>query len=199
MSSPCWSLPHLLSHSLPQHEAPPGQQDHLQEHSTHPAELLHQHLLREPQAHPAQLQTLKRSERIATSPLCDNEIQSGRTLRTTQSTGYEPKSLATDEFEPNEHATNEFMTTSRSSLEDIYQLYDVQKEFGEQDQQAPIVEEVKEFGQIGIQCLLDHEMTDTSPTEDMSCLQSRIHFDESIEIIAADSDLEDGELQNLLT
>ena len=46
------------------------------------------------------------------------------------------------------------MTTSRSSLEDIYQLYD-----GDQDQQAPIVEEVKESGQIGIQSLLDHEMT----------------------------------------
>ena len=91
------------------------------------------------------------------------------------------------------------MTTSRSSLEDICQLYDVQKEFGEQDEQAPIVEEVKEFGQIGIHSLLDHEMTDTSPIEDMPYLQSQMHFDESIEIIAADSDLEDGELQKLLT
>ena len=79
------------------------------------------------QAHPAQLQTITRSERIATSPLCDNEIQSGRTLRTTHSTGYEPK-YATDEFEPNELATKEFMTTSRSFLEDPYQPHDVQRE-----------------------------------------------------------------------
>ena len=45
----------------------------------------------------------------------------------------------TDEFEPKELATKEFMTTSRSSRGDINQLYDVQREFGEQDQQAPIV------------------------------------------------------------
>ena len=49
-----------------------------------------------------------------------------------------------------------------------------------------------------MQSLLDHEMTDTSPIEDMSNLQSQMHFDESIEIIAADSDLEDVELQKLL-
>ena len=55
------------------------------------------------------------------------------------------------------------MTTSRSSLEDICQFFDVHREFGEQDQQALVVEEVKEFGQIGIQSVLDHEMTDTSP------------------------------------
>ena len=71
----------------------------------------------------------------------------------------------------------------------------VQRKFGEQDQQVPIVEEVKEFQQFGMQSLLDHEMTDTSPIEDMSCLQSQMHLDESIEIIAADSDLEDGEIK----
>ena len=42
-------------------------------------------------------------------------------------------------------------------------------------------------------------MTDTSPVEDMSYLQSQMHFDESIESIAADSDLEDGEKKKLLT
>ena len=83
MSSPCWSLPHFLSHSLPQHDAPPGQHDLLQEQSTHPAQRLHHDLLREhPEAHPAPFRALTRSERIAASPLCDNEIQSGRTLRT---------------------------------------------------------------------------------------------------------------------
>ena len=66
-----------------------------------------------------------------------------------------------------------------------------------QDQQARIIEEVKEFGQIGTQSLLDHEMAETSPVE-MSYLQSQMHFDESMES-TADSDLEDGESQKLLT
>ena len=57
---------------------------------------------------------------------------------------------------------------------------------------------MKEFGQIGTQSLLNHEMAETSPVEKMSYHQSQMHFDESMEIIA-DSDLEDGELQKLLT
>ena len=67
-----------------------------------------------------------------------------------------------------------------------------------QDQQAPIIEEVKEFGQIGTQSLLDHDIAETSPVEKMSNLQSQMHLDESMESIA-DSDLEDGKLQKLLT
>ena len=39
MSSPCWSLPHLLSSSPPQHEAPPGQHDLLQDNTAHRAPL----------------------------------------------------------------------------------------------------------------------------------------------------------------
>ena len=111
-------------------------------------------------------------------------------MRINTPTGYLPKEFTTEEI-----ATIPMM----SPEEDIYQLYDVQRNFGEQDQQAPIVEEVKEFVQIGIQSLLDHEMTNTSPIEDMSYLQSHMHFDESIESIAADSDLEDGEIKKLLT
>ena len=42
-------------------------------------------------------------------------------------------------------------------------------------------------------------MTETSPIEDMSHLQSQMNFDESTESIAADSDLEDGEIKKLLT
>ena len=41
-------------------------------------------------------------------------------------------------------------------------------------------------------------MAETSPVEKMSHLQSQMHFDESVESIA-DSDLEDGVLQKLLT
>ena len=36
-----------------------------------------------------------------------------------------------------------------SPAEDIYQLYDVQREFGEQDQQAPDMEETRGFGHSG--------------------------------------------------
>ena len=37
MSSPCWSLPHLLSSSPPQHEAPPGRHDLLQDDTETPS------------------------------------------------------------------------------------------------------------------------------------------------------------------
>ena len=66
-------------------------------------------------------------------------------------------------------------------------MYDVQREFGEQDQQAPMIEEVKEFGVsqfIQTQSLLDHEMADTSLVEKMFCLQSQVHLDDSVESIA---------------
>ena len=63
-------------------------------------------------------------------------ITSGGNPRNTSPTGYEPKPLA---------------AISGSSLEDICQFYDVQREFGEEDQQASMIEEVKEFGQIGTQ------------------------------------------------
>ena len=39
MSSPCWSLPHLLSSRPPQHEAQPGQHDLLQDNPVHQAPL----------------------------------------------------------------------------------------------------------------------------------------------------------------
>ena len=51
-------------------------------------------------------------------------------------------------YEPNECTTGEIAaipTISGSSLEDIYQLFDVQREFGEQDQQAPVMEELDKF------------------------------------------------------
>ena len=51
---------------------------------------------------------------------------------------------------------------------------------------------------MGTQSLLDHEMAETSLVEKMSYLQSQMHFDESMGS-TADSDLEDGESQKLLT
>ena len=94
--------------------------------------------------------------------------------------------------------TGEIATIPTMSSGDTYQLYDVQREFGEQDQQAPVLEEMRGFGNIQAQSLLDQEMAEMSPVEKMSYLQSRMHFDESMES-TADSDLEDEELQKLLT
>ena len=87
---------------------------------------------------------------------------------------------------------------SGSSLEDICQLHDVHKEFGEQDQQAPVIEEGKDFGQIEKHTFLDHEMAAISLIDKMSYLQSRMHFDDSMKSNAG-SDLEDGEIRKLLT
>ena len=57
---------------------------------------------------------------------------------------------------------------------------------------AAITEDVKEFGEIGTAGLLDSKISETS------YFQSKMHFDDSVESIA-DSDLEDGELQKMLT
>ena len=69
-----------------------------------------------------------------------------------------------------------------STEEDIYKFFNAQREFGEQDQQAPVMEETKGFGQIQVQSLLDQEMTKMSFIKKMSYLQSRMHCDESMEI-----------------
>ena len=42
MSHPCWSLPHLLTSHVPQHAAPPGSRDLLQEDTVHPEQLPHE-------------------------------------------------------------------------------------------------------------------------------------------------------------
>ena len=60
------------------------------------------------------------------------------------------------------------------------------------------MEETRGIGQIQAQSLLDQEMAEMSPNEKMTHLQSRMHFDESMES-NADSDLEDGEIRKLLT
>ena len=65
-------------------------------------------------------------------------------------------------------------------------------EFGEQDHRVPITEEGKEFGEIGTAGLPDSKISETS------YFQSQMHFDHSVESIA-DSDLDDGELQKMLT
>ena len=79
MSSPCWSLPHLLSSSPPKHEERPGQHGLLQNDNVHRAPL------------PEPLQ----STSSANEPLSHVNCEGGGTPRHTSPTGYEPKELAT--------------------------------------------------------------------------------------------------------
>ena len=106
-------------------------------------------------------------------------LQSGGNPRTTTPTGYEPKELATV-----------------SRIEDFsghpYQLHDAQVKFGEHDHPAPITEDVEECGEIGTAGLPD------SNTPETSYFQSQMLFDDSVGS-NADSDLEDEELQKMLT
>ena len=106
-------------------------------------------------------------------------LQSGGNPRTTTPTGKKPK-RACDRLKDYDYRG------------DPYQLYDAQENFGEEGHRAPITEEVKEFGEIGTHSLPDSKISGTS------CFQSQMHFDDSVESIA-DSDLEDGELQMMLT
>ena len=99
--------------------------------------------------------------------------------RTTTPTGHEPKELAT-------------VSRIEESLGDPYKYYDAQESFGKQDHQVPITEEVKEIGEIGTHSLPDSKKSETSSS------QSHMHFDDSVESIA-DSDLEDGTSQKMLT
>ena len=75
-------------------------------------------------------------------------LQSGGNPRTTTTTGYEPKELAT-------------VSRIEDYPGDPYQSYDAQKEFGEQDHRVPITEEVKEFGEIGTHGLPDSKISET--------------------------------------
>ena len=60
-------------------------------------------------------------------------------------------------------------------MTDPCQLHGAQKEFGEQDHQAPITKKVKEFVEIGTHSLLDYLGT--------SCFQSHMRYDDSVESI----------------
>ena len=62
----------------------------------------------------------------------------------------------------------------------------------ERDHLVSITEKVKEFGEFGNPVGIDSTISETS------YFQSHIHLDDSAENIA-DSDLEDGELQKMLT
>ena len=130
-----------------------------------------------------------RSENNAKESLSHLNYERSGNLRINTPTGCEPKEFTTEEV-----ATIPMMRPE----EDICQLYDAQRDFGEKDQQAPVIEEMTRIGQTQVQSSLDQEMAEMSPMKKMSYLQSRMHFDKPVES-NADSDLEDGEIRNLLT
>ena len=66
------------------------------------------------------------------------------------------------------------------------------RKFGEEDHRAPITEQMEEFREIRTAGAPDSKLSE------MSYIQSQMHFDDSVESIAG-SDLEDGELQKMLT
>ena len=82
-----------------------------------------------------------KSSAINNQSLWRENLQSGGSSRTTTPTVYEPKELATVS------RIEDFPGDPLSIL-----MY---RNFGEQDHRAPITEEVVEFGEIGIVCVLD--------------------------------------------
>ena len=95
MSHPCWSFPHLLTSSPPQHAALPGLRDLLQDNTVHrqplpqePLQPLPGQLPREPL--PA---NAIRSENNAKESLSDPEYESAGNLRVNTPQVTSPKSL----------------------------------------------------------------------------------------------------------
>ena len=191
VSQPCWSFPHFLTSSPPQHAALSGPRDLLQDNTVHRQPLPQEPLQPLPKQlhHEPLLANAIQSENNVKESLSDLVYESAGNLRINTPRGYAPKKFTTEEI-----ATIPMM----SPEEDIFQSNDVQKDFGEQDQQAPVMEETRGFGQIQVQSFLDQEMARMSPIKKMSYLQSRMHIDESMES-NADSDLEDGEIRKLIT
>ena len=107
------------------------------------------------------------------------DLQSGRNPRTTTPTGSEPKELAT-------------VSRIEAYSGDPYQSFDVQENFWRRT--SPSSDHRRSEG-----CWRnwDSRLTDSKILE-TSCFQSQMHFDESVGS-TVDSDLEDGELQQMLT
>ena len=124
---------------------------------------------REHSAHPAHLQAPSVDKLRHQESLWREDLQSGGNPRTTTPTGYEPKELAT-------------ISRIEAYSGDPFQSYDVQEKVGEEDHRAPITEEVEEFGEIKTAGVPDSKLSETSR------IQSKMHFDDSVESIA-DSEL----------
>ena len=131
---------------------------------------------REHSVYPGHLQDHSVDKLRHQESLWREDLQSGDT---TTPSGYEPNELAT-------------VSRIDAFSGDPYQLYDLHEIFGEEVEEALITEEVEEFGEIRTAAVLDSKLPETS------YIQSQMHFDDSVES-TADSDLEVGELQKMLT
>ena len=147
--------------------------------STSPSSPTYPTTQREHSVHPAHLQDHSVDKQRHQESLWREDLQNGGNPRITTPTGYELKELAT-------------VPRVEAYSGDPYQSYDVQEKVGEEDHRAPITEEVLECGKIWTAGVPDSKLSETS------YIQSQMHFDDSVESIA-DSDLEDGELQKMLT
>ena len=145
----------------------------------HEAQSVQQEQLRAHPVHHAHLQAPSVDKLRHKESLWREDLQSGGNPRTTTPTGCEPKKLAT-------------VSRIEAYSGDPDQLYDVQEKFADEDHRAPITEEVKVFGEIRTAGVPDSKLSETS------YIQSQMHFDDSVESIA-DSDIEDVELQKMLT
>ena len=105
----------------------------------HAAQSEQQEHLQEHPVHHAHLQAPSVDKLRHQESLWREDLQSGGNPRTTTPSGYEPKELANP-----------------------YQSYAVQEKVGEEDDRAPITEEVDEFGEIGTACLPDSKIPETS-------------------------------------
>ena len=137
------------------------------------------HTHREHSVHPAHLQAPSVDKLRHQESLWREDLQSGGNPRTTTPTGYEPKELET-------------VSRIEAYSGEPHQHFDVQEKVGEEYHRAPITIEVEEFSEIGMAALPDSKVSETSH------FQSQMHFDDSSES-TADSDLEEGELQKVLT
>ena len=131
-------------------------------------------LLQKHPVHHEHLQALPVDKQRHQESLCRENLQSGGNPRKTTPTGYEPKELAT-------------VSGFEDYPGDPEQENDAQKEFGEHYHRKS----------EGIWRNWDTRLTGFYNIRHVH-FQSQMHFDDSVESIA-DSDLEDGELQKMLT
>ena len=140
---------------------------------------MQQEQLRECPVHHAHLQAPSVHKLRHQESLWRENLQSGGNPRATTPRGCDPEELAT-------------VSRIEDYSGDPFKFFDVQEKFGEEDHRPLITEEVEEFRELGTAGAPDSKVSETSH------FQSQMHFDDSVDS-TADSDLEDGELQKMLT
>ena len=114
---------------------------------------------REHSVHPAHLQALSVDKLRHQESLWRENLQCGGNPRTTTPTGYEPKELAT-------------VSRIEDFSGDPYQFYDVQENYTEEDNRAPITEELEEFGEIRTAGVPDFKLSATTFVFNRRCIST---------------------------